>query len=132
MPFKRWTLPRPDLRIKIPGIKQKGGLSKTVLQYLAMDIRFHNHGSHTHVYADGSTYALSSGVVFLFPADGTWWILRFDHKTSSAEAQLVAIYKAVEYISAQYAQAWIIKKDPRASLESLGSINKGCIHQKVV
>lgn len=80
----------------MPGIQKKTESSNIVLQQLDMDVIFHNHGSPTHIYTYGSTYASSSRAALAVPSDGISRSFRLDHKTSSAAAELVAIYKAVE------------------------------------
>lgn len=104
-------LPRPDIQEKIPGMPEKSESPNLVLQKLAMDVVFCNHGSRAHVYTDGSSYASSSGGAFVVPADGISHNFRLDHKTSSTAAELVAIYKAVKYISTQHARPRTILTD---------------------
>ncbi|XP_064455378.1 uncharacterized protein LOC135366559 [Ornithodoros turicata] len=88
---------------------------------LALDHLNSVHGQRKAIFTDGSVVYGASSAAFYMSHSDTAQAFKLPHETSSTEAELTAIYEALNAICGSQADSWSIFTDSKSALETLAS-----------
>lgn len=123
-----WFLPQLDVSATIPGMFKKSDTPTTLLYQCRIMHIFGSHGSHAHIYTDGSTFNSGLAALFAFPAEVTVMNYKLSHRTSLTAAGLIAKQKALEFIYTKSPTSWTIFSNSKVALQALQSVSRRGIY----
>ncbi|XP_064477623.1 leukocyte elastase inhibitor-like [Ornithodoros turicata] len=94
-----WTLELPPTDLHIPDMSRKNDTPVLAARQFALDHLNSVHGQRKGIFTDGSVVCGASSAAFYIPHSDTTQTFKLLHETSSTEAELTAIYEALNAIS---------------------------------
>lgn len=114
-----WCLARPQVRLSVPGIRTKAGLSSPALKQLSLLMLHETYKDHLHIYTDGSTNLDGSTGAVTFPEKAVTFQFKTCHRTTSTAAELAALRSALHMLREDLPRKWSIFTDSKAALQCL-------------
>lgn len=119
-----WTMPKPIVRLSIPGITKKSKIPTAGLKHFALSYIAHMYGYTVHIFADGSVTQTSSAAAFTVPHMGITKRFKIAHRTSSTAAELTGVRQAARYIVQQSPAKWTLFCDSKPALQLISNYMK--------
>uniref|UniRef100_L7M0K7 Putative tick transposon n=1 Tax=Rhipicephalus pulchellus TaxID=72859 RepID=L7M0K7_RHIPC len=119
-----WTMPKPTVRLSIPGITKKSRIPTAGLKHFALSYITYMYRYTVHIFADGSVTQNSSAAAFTVPDMGVTKRFKITHRTSSTAAELTGVRQAAHFISQQSPATWTLFCDSKPALQLIGNYMK--------